>query len=192
MSKTAPIQAASLIVIGPYMDYFLNGRNILNYNYTLGAIVSSRKEWLWPSPYGMLLHLLSECFCCVNDSHLQLVLCSFLTCKLLALLQILSRRTCLHCYFCHKVMSELTFPPCDILCSFSYCCLAFLRYSATLVSICALEDFRQSPFRSVNLLGYWTSLHNEALTLPWLTLVSRKVLHVTGFLLAMVKTKIIK
>jgi solute carrier family 35 protein E3 len=39
LSKTAPIQAASLIVIGPYMDYFLNGRNILNYNFTMGAVL---------------------------------------------------------------------------------------------------------------------------------------------------------
>ncbi|XP_024367862.1 UDP-rhamnose/UDP-galactose transporter 1 isoform X2 [Physcomitrium patens] len=39
LSKTAPIQAASLIVLGPYVDYFLNGRNILDYTYTSGAIL---------------------------------------------------------------------------------------------------------------------------------------------------------
>jgi len=38
LSKTAPIQAAQLLVLGPYLDYVLNGRNILNYTYTPGAV----------------------------------------------------------------------------------------------------------------------------------------------------------
>lgn len=40
LSKTAPIQAASLLVLGPYLDYLLNGRNLFHYNFTGGAIVS--------------------------------------------------------------------------------------------------------------------------------------------------------
>lgn len=39
LSKTAPIQAASLIILGPYVDYFLNGRNILDYSYSIGAVM---------------------------------------------------------------------------------------------------------------------------------------------------------
>ncbi|KAJ7516311.1 hypothetical protein O6H91_22G053700 [Diphasiastrum complanatum] len=38
LSKTAPIQAASLLLLGPFVDYFLNGRNLLDYNLTTGAI----------------------------------------------------------------------------------------------------------------------------------------------------------
>ncbi|XP_024367856.1 UDP-rhamnose/UDP-galactose transporter 3 [Physcomitrium patens] len=38
LSKTAPIQAASLIVIGPFVDYILIGEVLLNYTYTAGAI----------------------------------------------------------------------------------------------------------------------------------------------------------
>ncbi|KAG0615702.1 hypothetical protein M758_5G060500 [Ceratodon purpureus] len=38
LSKTAPIQAASLVMIGPFVDYFLIGENLLNYTYTFGAI----------------------------------------------------------------------------------------------------------------------------------------------------------
>ena len=40
LSKTAPIQAISLVLIGPFVDYFLIGMNILKYTYTMGAIVS--------------------------------------------------------------------------------------------------------------------------------------------------------
>lgn len=40
LSKTAPIQAASLVVIGPFVDYILTGENVLKYAYTYGAIVS--------------------------------------------------------------------------------------------------------------------------------------------------------
>lgn len=40
LSKTAPIQAASLLVLGPFVDYFLSGKLILEYKYSSGAIVS--------------------------------------------------------------------------------------------------------------------------------------------------------
>jgi hypothetical protein len=40
LSKTAPIQAASLVMIGPFVDYILIGENLLKYSYTFGAIVS--------------------------------------------------------------------------------------------------------------------------------------------------------
>ncbi|KAI0525045.1 hypothetical protein KFK09_004435 [Dendrobium nobile] len=38
LSKTAPIQAASLIVLGPFMDYCLNGQSILKYHFSTGAL----------------------------------------------------------------------------------------------------------------------------------------------------------
>lgn len=38
LSKTAPIQAASLLLLGPFCDYILNGRNLLKYNFSGGAI----------------------------------------------------------------------------------------------------------------------------------------------------------
>ncbi|KAJ3692492.1 hypothetical protein LUZ60_012842 [Juncus effusus] len=38
LSKTAPIQAISLIIFGPFIDYFLNGKSILNYPFTSGPI----------------------------------------------------------------------------------------------------------------------------------------------------------
>lgn len=41
LSKTAPIQAVSLIILGPFADYYLNGRWLLNYNFSTGATVSS-------------------------------------------------------------------------------------------------------------------------------------------------------
>ncbi|KAG0455203.1 hypothetical protein HPP92_024162 [Vanilla planifolia] len=39
LSKTAPIQAASLLVLGPFMDYCLNRRLILNYHFSTGAML---------------------------------------------------------------------------------------------------------------------------------------------------------
>ncbi|KAI5072488.1 hypothetical protein GOP47_0012594 [Adiantum capillus-veneris] len=39
LSKTAPIQAASLLCFGPFLDYILNGRNILYYNFSWGSIL---------------------------------------------------------------------------------------------------------------------------------------------------------
>nr|ACL54282.1 unknown [Zea mays] len=37
LSKTAPIQALSLIILGPFVDYYLNGRSLLNYPFSGGA-----------------------------------------------------------------------------------------------------------------------------------------------------------
>ncbi|KAK8962180.1 UDP-galactose transporter 2 [Platanthera guangdongensis] len=39
LSKTAPIQAASLLLVGPFMDYCLNGQWILNYHFSTGALL---------------------------------------------------------------------------------------------------------------------------------------------------------
>ncbi|KAH7653898.1 solute carrier family 35 member E3 protein [Dioscorea alata] len=37
LSKTAPIQAASLLIFGPFVDYYLNKSSLLNYHFTGGA-----------------------------------------------------------------------------------------------------------------------------------------------------------
>ncbi|KAG9158562.1 hypothetical protein Leryth_025371 [Lithospermum erythrorhizon] len=39
LSKTAPIQAGSLLVLGPFIDYYLSGKVILNYNFVINAIL---------------------------------------------------------------------------------------------------------------------------------------------------------
>lgn len=41
LSKTAPIQALSLLIFGPFVDYFLSGKFITTYKMTYGAIVSN-------------------------------------------------------------------------------------------------------------------------------------------------------
>jgi hypothetical protein len=38
-SKTAPIQVASLLAFGPFADYYLNWRNLLEYKFSSGAII---------------------------------------------------------------------------------------------------------------------------------------------------------
>ncbi|XP_044475990.1 UDP-rhamnose/UDP-galactose transporter 2-like isoform X2 [Mangifera indica] len=38
LSKTAPIQALSLLVLGPFVDYYLNGEFVTNYKMSMGAI----------------------------------------------------------------------------------------------------------------------------------------------------------
>lgn len=40
LSKTAPIQAVSLLVLGPIIDYYLSANLILDYKFTSGAVVS--------------------------------------------------------------------------------------------------------------------------------------------------------
>ncbi|KAM7482837.1 hypothetical protein LguiB_007420 [Lonicera macranthoides] len=37
LSKTAPIQAVSLLILGPFIDYYLSGKFVTNYNFTSGA-----------------------------------------------------------------------------------------------------------------------------------------------------------
>jgi uncharacterized membrane protein len=37
LSKTAPIQAVSLIILGPFADYYLNGQWLFNYSFSTGA-----------------------------------------------------------------------------------------------------------------------------------------------------------
>ncbi|XP_073046281.1 UDP-rhamnose/UDP-galactose transporter 2-like [Primulina eburnea] len=39
LSKTAPIQAGSLLIFGPIIDYYLSGKLILDYKFTFGAIL---------------------------------------------------------------------------------------------------------------------------------------------------------
>lgn len=41
LSKTAPIQALSLLVLGPVIDYFLTGKLLSNYKLSSGAFVST-------------------------------------------------------------------------------------------------------------------------------------------------------
>lgn len=45
LSKTAPIQALSLLVAGPFVDYLLSGKFILNYNMSSGCFVSFFYLW---------------------------------------------------------------------------------------------------------------------------------------------------
>lgn len=40
LSKTAPIQAVSLLLFGPFVDYFLSGNFIMNYTFSSGVLVS--------------------------------------------------------------------------------------------------------------------------------------------------------
>ena len=40
LRQTAPVQASSLILLGPFIDYLLQRRNILSYNASTPAIVS--------------------------------------------------------------------------------------------------------------------------------------------------------
>ena len=40
LSKTAPIQALSLLFLGPFIDYYLNGKSLIMYNFSSGVIVS--------------------------------------------------------------------------------------------------------------------------------------------------------
>jgi hypothetical protein len=47
LSKTAPIQAISLLIFGPFVDYFLSGRFISTYKMTYSAMVTIQKS---PNP----------------------------------------------------------------------------------------------------------------------------------------------
>ncbi|KAK1393435.1 UDP-galactose transporter 2 [Heracleum sosnowskyi] len=49
LSKTAPIQAISLLILGPFVDYYISKNNILNYSFS----------------YGVILFLLFSCFLAV-------------------------------------------------------------------------------------------------------------------------------
>lgn len=49
LSKTAPIQAISLLVFGPFIDYYLNGQFITNYKLSPGVIVSLLSLSLTPA-----------------------------------------------------------------------------------------------------------------------------------------------
>lgn len=41
LSKTAPLQALSLLVVGPVIDYYLTGKLLSNYKLSSGAFVSA-------------------------------------------------------------------------------------------------------------------------------------------------------
>jgi hypothetical protein len=56
LSKTAPIQAASLVILGPFVDYALNNVNLLEYQMSWGAAVSTSS---------------SSCFCLLVSELLE-------------------------------------------------------------------------------------------------------------------------
>lgn len=41
LSKTAPIQTISLIILGPFIDFYLNGKILTQYRFSTGAVVSA-------------------------------------------------------------------------------------------------------------------------------------------------------
>jgi len=49
LSKTAPIQALFLLILGPFVDYYLSGKLITDYKMSFGAFVSSpiNSSWLY-------------------------------------------------------------------------------------------------------------------------------------------------
>lgn len=60
LSKTAPIQALSLLLFGPFIDYYLTGKSIANYKMSSGATVSL----LWFYLYIARVH-----YYCVSDIY---------------------------------------------------------------------------------------------------------------------------
>jgi hypothetical protein len=57
LSKTAPIQALSLLVLGPFIDYYLNGKFITNYKMSSGAIVRTHPFSSYSCPiFPVCLH----------------------------------------------------------------------------------------------------------------------------------------
>lgn len=44
LKQTAPLQAMSLLFLGPFIDYILNGQNILEYSFSAGSIVSNNTQ----------------------------------------------------------------------------------------------------------------------------------------------------
>lgn len=69
LSKTTPIQAGSLLVLGPVIDYYLSGKLIFDYKFGSGAIVSIH---LVASIMGIFTALYGRVvFTCMND-HLYI------------------------------------------------------------------------------------------------------------------------
>lgn len=104
LSKTAPIQACSLLVLGPFCDYYLSGNLLLDYKYTSGAIVSINQSFhsqimmhIWLVRFCLLSFMCSDHWCvalfavlytpvvfvscflqCESVSLHRAILCSFL------------------------------------------------------------------------------------------------------------------
>ena len=74
LSKTAPIQALSLLIFGPFVDYFLSGKFITTYQMTYGAIVSHSLYFLPLKGFDVTDHLFSL--------SLDLQFCILLSCAL--------------------------------------------------------------------------------------------------------------
>lgn len=62
LSKTAPIQACSLIILGPFVDYYLSGKLITNYTMSSGAIVSHHRSVLNLDFFDLYLSLIMQCW----------------------------------------------------------------------------------------------------------------------------------
>ena len=60
LSKTAPIQAISLLVFGPFVDYSLSGNSILKYSMSYGFVVSGAILNIYV-PVNMCILLLLSC-----------------------------------------------------------------------------------------------------------------------------------
>lgn len=80
LSKTAPIQAISLLIFGPFVDYFLSGRFISTYKMSYGAIVSIQ-NLLVPFRKSQTVARSKSYLTIGNyDTHIQL--CILLSCAL--------------------------------------------------------------------------------------------------------------
>ena len=65
LSKTAPIQALSLLMFGPFIDYYLSGKLITTYKMSTGAIVSTLLSL--SLSLSLFLNLTLPCLlCCVQ------------------------------------------------------------------------------------------------------------------------------
>lgn len=75
LSKTAPIQAVSLLLFGPFVDYFLSGNFIMNYTFSSGVLVSL--SFLF---FSFLLLVIYLCGGMIFVNNLCSYFCSFHAC----------------------------------------------------------------------------------------------------------------
>jgi len=77
LSKTAPIQALFLLILGPFVDYYLSGKLITNYKISSGALVSSFSPIDTNLSYSVCIYLQIYKYCWIILLNCFFNFCSY-------------------------------------------------------------------------------------------------------------------
>lgn len=154
LGRTAPVQATSLLIVGPFLDYWLTDKRVVAYDYTLPSMVISLCQslfhpWVYMSWYSYMSNMiLVSTYICVIWFFLRSCSCKWKLGEY---------------FFTNKLMSM-------IFCRHSYSFPAQSLWERTWASSYALGGSRQSRSRWLAIWrrsSYWSLGSSSLVRKAW-------------------------